>query len=1275
MYTRKPRVNSTNLETASRGPLKVPQVTIPHRYIQCRACATGCGDSVPANTAGGLVASHLRREGPNVDGRQAPIASGYGATSLFIIISVVLGLALGTQVPANAQTLPGPFDEFNSRWLNPANGTLGVIPGANICIDLDGDSTTESCYAQPTVPAGALTNLRLSPTRRILLAFGNTAVCNGSSMVHFFDVPDPPGALTLIDSACIPNNVNAGQVGFYDTGLCCDGLTDLACAGALGLDCSDGMGGTVLGISPQRIAYVADQGSFSTQRVQIHWFDLVGGTHATTFPGFNQQLPLTRIQVSPYGDVAFIQHDVGGASDSDYTAVDLCGGSRLGTPLFSNVGGALFDLPLPIATADMIDNGGSFSVRVTHPDLTGGSLDAAFTPCSGDPPPTNGACCESDGCSQETAEDCENMGGSWLGPNTDCVDCPTATLTVAVSGPGSVNSNPSGISCPADCDETYAEGVDVTLTATPGAGAQFLQWGGNCFGTNPVTQVTLAGDRNCTATFDIVTDLAITKSDDVDPVIAGNALIYTLTVTNNGPSDAPDVSVNDTLPSGVTFDPAATDLNCGPIGSTVICELGELANGANTQVVIGVIVNPDTRGNINNRATVSADVTDSSPFNNTANESTMVEARADVSVTKSAAPDPVLAGGRLVYEIVVSNAGPSSATGVTTNDTLPPGVTALSDPNGTGQVGCGVPNGTVDVGQSAIFAFAARVDAGVADGMTLTNTIEVSADEIDPVPANNVFLLDTTVTTGMSAPAAHEFVKIADTSTPIPGGAGTFTQLAGGDKPVLSQGNVAFRGVGDNQDGIYRWMNGVLEVIADTNTPIPGGTGTFGAPQTGGFSIPSIDGEDVAFGGDDLTISQRGVYTYIGGVLDVVADKTTRPPGASTSFSTLGGASLDDGVVSFWGFIPAAPYLESIYVGNSAGLTLVANQNTFIPGGGGKFSGFNSGGTQYRRGNAAFFGRNSAFKSGIYKYIAGALQIVVDSNTLIPGGGGFMNLFFNYMSYDGSRLAFVGDNNTLTDPRLYVDDCVGFSVAVDTNTPVPCGTGNFTNFSDVAIHGGNMAFIGLGNAQSGIYADIGGKLIKVVGLLDVLDGKYVSGYRFGREGLYGDQLVFTAIFTDGSEGIFLASLSTSGVCNPYDDDADGDRDLRDFAAFASCQTGDGVPHAAGCEIFDADGDGDVDGNDYATFVSGLTDPQGSTVTETCCLPQGQGCTEMEPLVCEFAFGGTPMPGEDCANSPCGAGPGVCCSFKGCLDIDEALCNKLEGAFLPGESCANEPCGF
>ncbi len=43
-------------------------------------------------------------------------------------------------------------------------------------------------------------------------------------------------------------------------------------------------------------------------------------------------------------------------------------------------------------------------------------------------------------------------------------------------------------------------------------------------------------------------DVADLKVDSSDPVIAGTGLTYTITVTNEGPSDAQAVSLDDTVP-------------------------------------------------------------------------------------------------------------------------------------------------------------------------------------------------------------------------------------------------------------------------------------------------------------------------------------------------------------------------------------------------------------------------------------------------------------------------------------------------------------------------------------------------------------------------------------------------------------------------------------------------------------------------------------------------------------------------------------------------------
>ena len=84
----------------------------------------------------------------------------------------------------------------------------------------------------------------------------------------------------------------------------------------------------------------------------------------------------------------------------------------------------------------------------------------------------------------------------------------------------------------------------------------------------------------------IAANLALTKSDSADPVSINNSFTYTLTVTNNGPDDATNVSLVDTLPADVDWQSATPSqgscVHSGePLGGTVTCTLGTIANGAN----------------------------------------------------------------------------------------------------------------------------------------------------------------------------------------------------------------------------------------------------------------------------------------------------------------------------------------------------------------------------------------------------------------------------------------------------------------------------------------------------------------------------------------------------------------------------------------------------------------------------------------------------------------------------------------------------------------------
>ncbi len=119
-------------------------------------------------------------------------------------------------------------------------------------------------------------------------------------------------------------------------------------------------------------------------------------------------------------------------------------------------------------------------------------------------------------------------------------------------------------------------------------------------------------------------DMSITQTDSIDPVNPGAPLIYTLTVSNAGPSDARDVVVTNTLPAGVTF---VSTSGCAedPAGNGT-CSLGTIAVGASAQYTIAVTVDPGTTGILSHTASVSTSANDTNAANDSNTETTTVNA-------------------------------------------------------------------------------------------------------------------------------------------------------------------------------------------------------------------------------------------------------------------------------------------------------------------------------------------------------------------------------------------------------------------------------------------------------------------------------------------------------------------------------------------------------------------------------------------------------------------------------------------------------------------------
>jgi len=120
-------------------------------------------------------------------------------------------------------------------------------------------------------------------------------------------------------------------------------------------------------------------------------------------------------------------------------------------------------------------------------------------------------------------------------------------------------------------------------------------------------------------------DLTIVKTGSANPVLSGGQLVYTLKVTNHGPSAAPGVTVSDTLPAGVTLKSVSPSQGTCKTSPAVVCNLGLIAAGNSAQITVTVTVTA-AQGQIVNTATVSSAYPDPAGGDNSSTLITQVSA-------------------------------------------------------------------------------------------------------------------------------------------------------------------------------------------------------------------------------------------------------------------------------------------------------------------------------------------------------------------------------------------------------------------------------------------------------------------------------------------------------------------------------------------------------------------------------------------------------------------------------------------------------------------------
>lgn len=71
------------------------------------------------------------------------------------------------------------------------------------------------------------------------------------------------------------------------------------------------------------------------------------------------------------------------------------------------------------------------------------------------------------------------------------------------TGSGTVSSSPEGINCGSACSVIFANGTNITLTATADSNSTFSGWGGDCSGTG-TCNLTMSSNKSANATFTLV---------------------------------------------------------------------------------------------------------------------------------------------------------------------------------------------------------------------------------------------------------------------------------------------------------------------------------------------------------------------------------------------------------------------------------------------------------------------------------------------------------------------------------------------------------------------------------------------------------------------------------------------------------------------------------------------------------------------------------------------------------------------------------------------------
>ncbi|MFK0223825.1 hypothetical protein ACIQWN_37295 [Streptomyces vinaceus] len=231
-------------------------------------------------------------------------------------------------------------------------------------------------------------------------------------------------------------------------------------------------------------------------------------------------------------------------------------------------------------------------------------------------------------------------------------------------------------------------------------------------------------------------DALVTVATDRDELTAGEAVTYTVTAKNQGPSTARDMQVEANVPEGFMI--AGVDVGFYD-PATGIWSVGDLEAGGSVALRLAEAT-PADQEMVSADVKVSSTTHDPVPENDKHHTDASVSQSADLALGMTVDWKNPEAGGRLIFTVRGVNNGPSTAKNVEVTDHLPKGFTLANAYTDAGRFDAKTGKWTVgDVPVGEEFVLTLEGTAPYAGGADIVNRAEITRSDTPDPSGDNTY--------------------------------------------------------------------------------------------------------------------------------------------------------------------------------------------------------------------------------------------------------------------------------------------------------------------------------------------------------------------------------------------------------------------------------------------------------------------------------------------------------------------------------------------------------